>query len=203
MKRVFIVDDHPLVIEGLQSMLSQLPEVEICGKAMNGASCLGYFVSNSADVLFLDINMPGMNGVDVCRHLLKDHPSLRVVALTNLDQLTYLQQMRAAGAVGYLLKNSSLDEISRAIEAVTSGKEYWLGRQSVKESIQDHNEAMLTRREVDVLRHIAQGLTNQEIADQLFVSVSTVDSHRKNLISKLQVRNTAALIRKAIERKLI
>jgi DNA-binding NarL/FixJ family response regulator len=203
MTRIFIVDDHPLVIEGLQSMLAQLQDVEVCGKAMNGASCLGFFVRNSADVVLLDINMPGMSGVDVCRELLKNQPKLRILALTNLDQLTYLQQMKASGAVGYLLKNSSLEELNQAIESVMSGKEYWLGRQNVKESIQEHNEAMLTRREVDVLRHIAQGLTNQEIADQLFVSVSTVDSHRKNMISKLQVRNTAALIRKAIETKLI
>lgn len=203
MTRVFIVDDHPLVIEGLQSMLAQLPGIELCGKAMTGASCLAYFNNNTADVVLLDISMPQVSGIEVCRELLRKRPGMRVIALTNLDQLTYVQQMKAAGAVGYLLKNSSLEELNKAIEAVSNGKEHWLGRPTVKEGIQDQNDAMLTRREVDVLRHIAQGLTNQEIADQLFVSVSTIDSHRKSLISKLQVRNTAALIRKAIESKLI
>jgi DNA-binding NarL/FixJ family response regulator len=203
MTRVFIVDDHPMVVEGIRSMLQQLPNIEVTGHAMNAASCLGYFVSQDADIVLLDINLPDQNGIEVCKTLLKKKPQLKIIALTNFDQLTYLQNMKDAGASGYLLKNSSIDEIEKAIQAAMSGKEYWLGRDSVRESIHDHNQPLLTRREIEVLKLIAEGLTNQEIADKLFVSASTVDSHRKNLISKLQAKNTAALVRTALENKII
>lgn len=203
MTRVFIVDDHPMVIEGIRSMLVQLPDIEIAGHAMNAASCLGFFVKNSTDVVLLDINLPDQSGIEVCKELIRRIPALKIIALTNFDQLTYLQSMKDAGAHGYLLKNSSLDEIEKAIQAVVAGGEYWLGRDSVRESIKEHNQPLLTRREIEVLKLIAEGLTNQEIADKLFVSASTVDSHRKNLISKLQVKNTAALVRTALENKII
>jgi len=203
MIRVFIVDDHPMVVEGIRSMLLQLPMVEVAGHAMNAASCLGYFVSNTADLVLLDINLPDQNGNEVCKILLGKRPELKIIALTNFDQITYLQNMKDAGAQGYLLKNSSIDEIEKAMEAVLSGKEYWLGRDSVKESIHEHNQLLLTRREIEVLKLIAEGLTNHEIADKLFVSASTVDSHRKNLMAKLHVKNTAALVRTAFENKII
>lgn len=203
MTRVFIVDDHPMVVEGIRSMLLTLPGIEVAGHAMNAASCLGYFVNNAADVVLMDINLPDQNGIEVCKVLLKKNPGLKIIALTNFDQLTYLQNMKDAGASGYLLKNSSIDEIEKAIQAAILGKEYWLGRDSVRQSISDHNQPLLTRREIEVLKLIAEGLTNQEIADKLFVSASTVDSHRINLISKLQAKNTAALVRTALENKII
>lgn len=203
MTRVFIVDDHPMVVEGIRSILLQLPDIEVAGHAMNAASCLGYFVNNDADLILLDINLPDQSGVEVCKALLKWKPEVKIIALTNFDQLTYLQSMKDAGAQGYLLKNSSSDEIEKAITYVMAGKEFWLGKDNVRESIQDHNQMLLTRREVEVLKLIAEGLTNHEIAEKLFVSDSTVDSHRKNLISKLQVKNTAALVRVAFERKII
>jgi DNA-binding NarL/FixJ family response regulator len=203
MTRILIVDDHPMVIEGIRMMLTQLEDIEVCGHAMNAASCLGYFIKNTADVVLLDINLPDQSGIDVCKTLMKKFPDLKIIALTNFDQISYVQSMKDAGAHGYLLKNSDLDEIRNAIDQVTSGKEYWLGRENVRESILEHNQPMITRREIEVLKLIAEGLTNQEIGDQLFVSVSTVDSHRKNLLSKLQVKNTAALVRAAIEFKII
>jgi DNA-binding NarL/FixJ family response regulator len=176
MMRVFIVDDHPMVIEGIRSMLAQIPKVEIAGHAMTGASAIGYFVKNTADVVLLDINLPDQSGMDVCKELMKRNASLEVLALTNFDQLTYLQGMK---------------------------DEYWLGKTDVKQSIEDYNQLLITRREVEVLKLIAEGLTNQEIADKLFISASTVDTHRKNLISKLNVKNTAALVRTAVENKII
>lgn len=202
-KRVFIVDDHPMVVEGMRSMLQQLDGVEVCGHATNARSCLGYFVKNTADVVLLDINLPDQNGIEVCQTLLQQNPTLKIIALTNFDQLTYIQRMKDVGAKGYLLKNASLDEIEQALQAVTSNEEYWLGRNNLRDTIKDHNQLLLTRREIEVLKLIAEGLTNQEIADKLFVSASTIDSHRKSLISKFQVKNTAALIRTALEKKII
>ncbi|MFM8913475.1 MAG: response regulator transcription factor, partial [Flammeovirgaceae bacterium] len=139
MIRVFIVDDHPMVIEGIRSMLSQLPEVEVAGHAMNAASAIGFFIYGKADVVLLDINLPDQQGTEICKQLLKRHSGLKVIALTNFDQLTYLQSMKDAGAKGYLLKNSSTDEIQKAIREVSEGKEYWLGKTDIKQSIEDHN----------------------------------------------------------------
>jgi DNA-binding NarL/FixJ family response regulator len=201
--RIFIVDDHPMVVEGMRSMLQQLEGIEVCGHATHAKSCLGYFIKNTADVVLLDINLPDQSGIEVCKTLLQQHPTLKIIALTNFDQLTYMQRMKDSGAQGYLLKNASLDEIEQAIEAVTSNQEYWLGRDNLQDTIKDHNQLLITRREIEVLKWIAEGLTNQEIADKLFVSTSTIDSHRKSLISKLQVKNTAALIRTAVQNKII
>jgi DNA-binding NarL/FixJ family response regulator len=203
MKQLFIVDDHPMVIEGMRSMLQQVDDAQVCGFAMNAASCMGYFVNQSADIVLLDINLPDQSGIEVCKALLKKIPSLKIIALTNFDQLTYLQNMRDAGAKGYLLKNASLDDIEKAIQTVYNGGEYWLEKDSVNESLNGHNKLLLTRREIEVLKLIAEGLTNHEIAEKLFVSDSTIDSHRKNLISKLHVKNTAALVRTAFENKII
>lgn len=203
MIKIFIVDDHPMVIEGLQSMLLRLPDSEVVGYAMNAASCLGYFMHHTADIILLDINLPDQNGIELCSILRKKYSDTKIIALTNFDQLSYIQGMRDAGAQGYLLKNSSFEEIDTAINAVIVGGSYWLGHEDIRESIQEHNQPLLTRREIEVLKLVADGLTNIEIAEKLFISVTTVDSHRKNLISKLQVKNTAALVRVAIENKMI
>ena len=203
MKKVFVLDDHPMVIEGMRSMLQQIPDVQVCGYAMNAASCLGYFVNNSADIVLLDINLPDQSGIDVCRVLRNKRPGLRIIALSNFDQLTYLQNMKDAGATGYLLKNVSLEELSKAIHVVSTGHEYWLGKDTLRDSITNQQQLLLTRREIEVLKLIAEGMTNHEIAEKLYVSDSTVDSHRKSLISKLNVKNTAALVRTAIEKKII
>jgi DNA-binding NarL/FixJ family response regulator len=203
MIRLFVVDDHPMVIEGMRSMLQQMDGVQICGYAMSAMSTKAFFQTNHADILLLDINLPDQNGMELCRELMETHPAMKVIALTNFDQLTYLQNMKDAGARGYVLKNVSLEELKKAIEVVSSGKEYWLGKDTLREGMGNQNQLLLTRREIEVLKLIAEGLTNHEIAAKLFVSDSTVDSHRKNLISKLQVKNTAALVRTAMENKII
>jgi DNA-binding NarL/FixJ family response regulator len=202
MTRIFIVDDHPMVVEGIRSMLLQLPNLEFVGFAMNAGSCEGYFLHHTADVVLMDINLPDMSGIELCARILKKQPHIRVIALSNFDQLSYVQSMKEAGACGYVLKNASSEELQRAITAATQGSAYWLGKDNLKEHWISQ-QPLLTRREVEVLRLIAEGLTNNEIADKLFVSASTVDSHRKNLISKLQVKNTAALVKMAVESKII
>ncbi len=199
MIHVFIVDDHPMVVEGLSTMLQNIPDVEVVGVAFNAKSCLGFFVNNKADVILMDINLPDKSGIDLCMEIKRRVPSVKILALTNFEQRIYWEKMRQSGASGYLLKNTSASELLEAIQTVFTGNEYWkdFPKGDSKSNV------VLTRREVEVLALISEGLTNQEIADKIFVSTSTVDSHRKNLLSKLQAKNTAALVNYAMKNKII
>ncbi len=201
--RVFIVDDHPMVIEGLSAMLRSQPGIELAGFATNAASCLGFFVSETADVVLMDINLPDKSGIELCRLVKAKSPKAKIIALSNFDQLSYVERMKDSGASGYLLKNTPLAELMEAIQTVNQGGDWWNYLENFTDQMKAKNVLLLTRREKEVLNLIADGLTNNEIADKLFVSTSTVDSHRKNLISKLNVKNTAALVRTALEHRLI
>lgn len=201
--RVFIVDDHPMVIEGLSSMLRSQVSIELAGFATNAASCLGFFVNQSVDVVLMDINLPDNSGIELCALVKAKSPITKIIALSNFDQLSYVERMKESGASGYLLKNTPLAELMEAIETVNAGGAWWNYLEKFTNQMEAKQVMMLTRREKEVLGLIADGLTNVEIADKLFVSSSTVDSHRKNLISKLHVKNTAALVRFAFENKII
>jgi DNA-binding NarL/FixJ family response regulator len=201
--RVFIIDDHPMVIEGLSAMLRDQPEIELAGFATNAASCLGFFVSQSADVVLMDINLPDKSGIELCALVKAKSPKAKIIALSNFDQLSYVERMKDSGASGYLLKNTPLAELMEAIQTVSKGGAWWNYLENFTDQMEAKSVMLLTRREKEVLNLIADGFTNVEIADKLFVSASTVDSHRKNLISKLNVKNTAALVRTALEHRLI
>lgn len=204
--RVFIVDDHPMVIEGMTSMLQQQPSLEVAGYAMNAASCLGFFINNSADVVLMDINLPDKSGTDLCKDLKDKFPDLKVLGISNFNQGSYVREMMNQGGSGYVLKNVSKEELLTAIHSVYNGKQYLspdAGQAMRKETERQKELPLITKREKEVLVLIAEGFTNPAIADKLFVSTSTVDSHRKSLLAKLQVKNTAALIRFALENRLI
>ena len=201
--RVFIVDDHPMVIEGLSAMLRSQPEIELTGFATNAASCLGYFVSQTADVVLMDINLPDKSGIELCTLVKAKSPTTQIIALSNFDQLSYVERMKESGAAGYLLKNTPLNELLDAIRAVSEGNDWWGYMDNFTHQMEGKSVMLITRREKQVLNLIADGMTNTEIAEKLFVSASTVDSHRKNLIAKLHVKNTAALVRIAMENKII
>lgn len=207
MIRIFIVDDHPVVIEGLRSLLQNEREIEWAGHAMSAASCLGFFVNNTADVLLMDINMPGMDGIELCAVMKEKYPGIFVLGLSTFNQGAYIKKMMEHGASGYILKNSSKEEMMKAIHTVNEGGIFFSGE--VGESLRAYQQndisklPELSRREKEILGLIAEGYTNPEIAEKLFLSSFTVDSHRKNLLAKLEVKNTATLIRLAVERKLI
>ena len=204
--RVFIVDDHPMVVEGMTSMLQQEPSLEVAGYAMNAASCFGFFINNSADVILMDINLPDKSGTDLCKELKDKFPGLKILGISNFNQGSYVREMMNQGASGYVLKNVSKEELLNAIHRVYEGQLYLsleAGQAMRKESERQKDLPLITKREKEVLALIAEGLTNPAIADKLFVSTSTVDSHRKSLLAKLQVKNTAALIKFAIQNKLI
>ena len=195
-----------VVIEGIYSLLQTNNEIEIVGYATNANNCIRYFANHTADVILMDISLPDMNGVDLCKKIKTTYPGIMVLALSTFNQGTYIRKMTENGASGYLLKNAGKQEIEEAIKIVSNGKTYFSfdAAQALKTDTQLHNAIPpLTRREKEVLSHIAEGLTSQQIAKKLFVSTDTVDSHRKNLHVKLNVRNTAMLIRFAIENNLL
>jgi DNA-binding NarL/FixJ family response regulator len=204
---VFIVDDHPVVIEGIRSLLLNEPSFEWAGHAMNAQSCIGYFVSNRADVILMDISMDGMDGMELCALMKQKYPEVMILGLSTFNQGIYIKKMMENGASGYILKNSSKEELIRAIQAVHGGEIYFSGE--VGQSLQEYQQfskkelPLLSNREKEILALIAEGYTNPQIAQKIFLSQFTIDSHRKNLLAKLNVKNTATLIKFAVEHKLI
>jgi DNA-binding NarL/FixJ family response regulator len=207
MIRVFIVDDHPVVIEGIHSLLQNEKGIEWAGQAMNAQSCLGFFVNNTADVVLMDISMPGMEGIELCAVMKEKYPGIMILGLSSFNQGLYIKKMMENGASGYILKNSSKEELIEAIYAVHGGSIFFSGEAG--EALQAYQQSsktelpVLSSREKEILGLIAEGYTNPQIAEKIFLSHFTVDSHRKNLLAKLNVKNTASLIRLAIEQKLI
>jgi DNA-binding NarL/FixJ family response regulator len=200
---VFIVDDHYMVIEGIRSLLQNEKNIEWNGHAMNAASCLSFLKQHQPDVILMDINLPDKSGIDLCKEVKEQYPSVFIIGLSTYNQQSFIQKMIDNGASGYLLKNATQSELMAGIETVMKGKLYFSDEaaQSLRKPIGD--VPLLTRREKEVLEHIAEGMTNNEIAQKLFVSVTTVDTHRKNLLTKLSARNTAELVRLAFFHKFI
>jgi DNA-binding NarL/FixJ family response regulator len=203
--RVFIVDDHPMVQEGIQSLLRDEKEIELCGYAMSAASCLGYFASNKADIILMDIALPDMNGIELCKEIKTKYPDIMVLGLSTFSQGSYVMKMMENGASGYILKNADKKELLEAIHEVNKGKTYlsFEAGQAMRKENALPGIPLITRREKEILSLIAEGFTNPEIAEKLFVSPSTIDSHRKNLLTKLNVKNTAALVKFAMDHSLI
>ena len=206
MIKVFIVEDHMVVVEGIRSLLENERDIEVIGNAENGASCIRFFQTNTADVILMDINLPDMSGIDLCKVIRENYPGIMVLALSTFNQGTYISKMMENGANGYLLKNAGRHEIIQALHDVVKGKTYlsFEAGQALKSAILSNpQQPLLTKREKEILLLITEGLTNIQIGEKLFISIDTVESHRKNLYSKLGVKNTAMLMRYAIENDLM
>lgn len=203
---VFIVDDHFMVIEGIRSLLQHEPGLELIGHASGGLECLRFIKGRQPDVILMDINMPEQSGVELCRDIRNQYPDIFVIGLSTFNQYSYIDSMMQQGASGYLLKNASKEELVEAIHTAMKGKLYLSDEaaRTLKQAADTVKEIpMITRREKEILGMIAAGDTNPQIAEKLFLSLSTVDSHRKNLMRKLNLKNTALLIRWAVENKLV
>ncbi|HNT49227.1 MAG TPA: response regulator transcription factor [Cyclobacteriaceae bacterium] len=195
--KVFIVDDHFMVIEGLRALLQGAADIDFTGHATNAASCLAYLKKEQPDVILMDINLPDQSGIDLCKHVNENYPEIAVLAVSSFNQRSFIQNMLDSGAKGYVLKNVTQTELWQAIRAVAIGKT-WVSAEVVQTLRQRQpDRPVITRREKEVLECIAQGLTNPQIAEKLFVSITTIESHRKNLLHKLNVNNTASLVRQA------
>lgn len=214
---LLVVDDHPLVIEGVRSLLSGQGEVQLVGQAQSLSEARAFLEKHASDiqVVLLDIRLQDGLGIDLAREIRQKYPHLQVIALTMYDSEAYLEAIIKAGARGYLLKNTSRDELVKAIKAVLEGRYYFsegihdtIGQRlssekavttSVPVSADTSKSIRLTKRERQILELVAKELNNVQIAAQLNLSPRTVHTHRRTIMQKLGVRNTAGLIRQAIE----
>jgi len=205
--KVFIVDDHPMVVAGLHSLLTQLENLEVAGSVSNAFEAIPFLKKNKVDVILLDINLPDISGIDLCKKIHTEFPAIKIIGISTFSDRSYISRMIENGASGYLIKSASKEEIAEAIETVLKEKMYLgVSMEHIARPFSASstgNLPALTRREKEILILISEGLTNNQIADKLFISPLTVDSHRKNLLTKLNVNNTASLIRVAIENRLI
>jgi DNA-binding NarL/FixJ family response regulator len=200
-----IVEDHPVVVDGLTNILRGHPGVGTIFVAYDGAQCMSAMQNMSPGLVLLDINLPDASGLDLCRNITEGWPGVKVIAVSSCSERSVIRKMMSLGASGYLLKNAPAVEIAEAIDTVMGGGKFF--DRDVEEILSSASSAadrpVLTRREKEVLKYIADGLTNSEIAEKTFVSTLTIDTHRKNLLVKLGARNSAALVRIALERDLI
>lgn len=207
--RIIIIDDHQLFRNGLKLLLQNIPGFEIAGEAPGGEEFLEILPNTHADIALMDISMPGIDGIETTRRALKVRPDLKIIALSMYGEEDYYYKMTEAGARGFLLKDSDISEVKEALNAVYRGGSYFSQEllqnviQKFKHREAEPKTAVLSRREKEILQKICEGLSNQEIADALFISKRTVDKHRANLLDKTNSKNTASLILYAIRNKLI
>lgn len=208
--KLAITDDHLLVISGLKAMLAPYPHISIVYESHLAGALMAALPEVQPDVLLLDIQMPEIDGITLCKLVSKNHPQVRIIALSSFMESHYIKQMLRNGATGYLLKNTHPEKLLRAIEQVHAGEQYLddvIQHQLLNEVITGQKrtayEIPLTRREKEILQLIAEEHSNQEIAEQLFISLRTVETHRLNLTQKLAVKNTAGLVKEAMKRGIV
>ena len=202
---VFIIDDHQMIIEGIHTLLLNEKDIEWMGSAKLPAELMNVLKTRQPDVLLMDINLPEKSGLDLCLEVKAQYPEINIVGLSTSFQASVIRKMKENGAAGYLLKDASKQEIVTALHEVSQGREYvsFSVAQVLKQKMPADKLPVLTKREKEVLELIADGLTNQEIADRLFLNCTTVGSHRKNMLTKFNAKNTAALVRIAVSNNLI
>jgi DNA-binding NarL/FixJ family response regulator len=212
MIKIIIADDHQMFIDGIKSLLKLDKKMTIVGEANNGQVVLDILEKTKTDIILMDVNMLVMDGIEATKQVRQKYPDVKILMLTMFNTRDYIEKVLRAGAHGYILKNTGKEELHEAIETVIRGESYFSKEvtERIMEGLQkkkatENNPMMveLTEREKDVLKLISEELTTQEIADKLFISHHTVETHRKNLISKLNVRNTAGLVKYAVHQGLV
>lgn len=207
MIRLFIIDDHPVVITGISQAVGSHPDIELAGHAHRGEEALAWLAANRTDVALLDVNLPGIDGIELCKTIKKHYPEIKIIGLTTFSQASFITGMLNNGASGYLFKNTSEKELTEAILSVHAGKRYLseevneklISKATKQASAKTGFVPKLTRREKEVLDLIMEECTTQEIAERLFLSVSTVETHRLKLFTKLDAKNVVGLVKNAIK----
>ena len=214
--KIFVVDDHPIFINGIVSLLKGAEGFKIVGTAGNGIELLEKIPQTKPDIILMDINMPLMDGIEATKKVKEKFPDIKVIMLTMHNELRLIKELLEIGARGYVLKNISRDDLINALDIVSKGRPYLdpnvqekmiEGISNIDEQKEDLEDAKLieniTSREMEILQLIALGLTSQDISNRLFISKNTVETHRKNLLGNLNVKNTAALLKYAYKHKLV
>lgn len=206
MIKLAITDDQVIILNGLQKILADVKNICITGIYNSGDELLEGIAKEQPDVLLLDIQMPGKSGIELAAVITKQYRNIKIIALTNIDVVAQIKKILQQGVMGYLLKDASPETIINAIETVYGGEQYIQEqlRQLLLSSLSASNsKQIVTRREKEILQLIVDEFTNQEIADKLFLSLRTVENHRNNLLQKLDVKNTAGLVKIAIQEGLV
>ncbi|SDM43612.1 DNA-binding response regulator, NarL/FixJ family, contains REC and HTH domains [Catalinimonas alkaloidigena] len=205
--KVVIADDHQLFRDGVLALLARDEDIDVVGEAATGEEALHIIALREPHVALIDLGLPERHGLDVIKLLRKRHPQVKCIALTMHDEGQYVVQAVRNGAYGYLLKNADEAELKQAIHTVFTGKKYfnaYISELMIQNmAVQGSQVKKLSQREQEVLQRVAEGKITKEIADELSVSTRTVETHRVNIMKKLDVRNTAELIKKAAQLKLI
>ena len=215
MMRLSIAEDQQMFIDGIKSLLIDEPDIQWQGEALNGLELLKLLNNSVADIVLVDLNMPILDGLSTICRLNAEYPQVKIIVLTMYNSLPYLQKVTQYKVHGYLLKNAGKEELLRALRQVHAGNFYYSQEtahllvananrlQHAGSCSSKNNGSLLTRREIEVLRLISEECTTKEIADRLFLSTYTVETHRKNLLNKLNVKNTVGLVKYAIEQQLV
>ncbi len=207
---VCILDDHPMIIEGLETMLKPETDIKVLKSFTNKENCLDFFIKEQPNILLLDINLKNANGIEICAYISKNYPTINIIGVSNYNEAGFIKNMLRNGAKGYLLKNTSKTELIKAIRVVVKNETFLprsvetiLLNDSIGTPTFNKSIPKLTRREKEVLQLISDEMTNAEMAKKLFVSIKTIESHRTNLLQKFNVKNTAGLIKSAMNSGLI
>jgi DNA-binding NarL/FixJ family response regulator len=207
--KVFLADDHPVVRSGLKTEFEKNKTIEIIGEASSGRETIEKVAELNPDVILMDISMPDMNGLEATEIIIKKNPEAKIIALSIHDNENYVREIIRLGAIGYVMKDAHPEELIKAIESVTRGQPYYSSRlvetvfkqhaEMMRKSKKSFKEDQLTMREKEILKLLAEGCTNKQIADKLFLSVRTIETHRENIMKKLNIKNAAGLIKYAIQ----
>lgn len=210
MRSILVIDDHPLVGDGIAMMVKDMEDVSLTAVCKSGKEALAYLESQSPDFILLDLNLPDIDGLELCVQIRKDHKQVKIIGLTSTNEAGIITQLLSNGANGYLLKNMEREELIQALDEVQQGKIFLskAANQKILEQYQSVREAMqkypmLTRREKEILVLLYEGYSGPVIADKLFLSPFTVETHRKNLMQKLEVNTIQQLLKVARDFKLV
>ena len=212
--KILIADDHDLIHNGIKNMLRPIKKYKIIGKASNGEEAVQKAMELKPDIILMDISMPVLNGIEATKIITDKFPDIKIIALTQYEEQEYVVQILKSGGSGYLLKNSKKNEFVEAIESVLSGKKVFskkiseqlingLIHKTTTDDKPEEHEIPLTKREIEIIKKIADDMSNQQIADELHISLRTVETHRRNLMQKLNVKTVVALLKYAAQHNII
>jgi DNA-binding NarL/FixJ family response regulator len=206
--KVLLVDDHQIILDGIKSLLDNTPGINVVATANDGKEAINTLGILTVDVVLMDIDMPNLNGIDATQQIQRKFNEVKVIMLTMHSESAMIKQLIDIGASGYLLKNSNKEELLDAIQKVAKGEKYFSPEVTIsllnkKEDKTKKSTIDFTKRELDVIKLLADGFTNKEIGDKLFISHRTVDTHRTNIMKKIGVNNVASLISYAIKNQLV